>query len=276
MTLSPFENDTQLAALLNRTGEVRRQIEKAERTIETASEYSYGQRRAAEAQEALPRLRDKLAALEAEAMPLHDNWNERRWARYFLVTNGTGHVHSHTSCSTCYFDTPFAWLPELADKTQDEMVEEFGEKACTVCFPTAPVNPRYHAPGRRDRATLDAKAAEKAAKLAAKLEKALLPDGSELRLSDPYDRPKTLIAAQRMLSSKLTDVEMDKLMVAAGHRAYNRAGETEDILTLAEAISAKTGEPVDALLKTGEAKAVKSAAKRWAESEKHAKAMGWS
>jgi len=97
------------------------------------------------------------------------------WNRYFLVTNANGHVHRNQSCSSCYPSTEYAWLPELSGCVEAEMITEFGEKACTVCFPDAPANPAFRGPGRRDREAQAARAAEKAAHQAAKDAKNLAP-----------------------------------------------------------------------------------------------------
>lgn len=66
------------------------------------------------------------------------------WTRAFLaVTNGSGgHVHSSRQCSTCNngnYATQFAWVTEFSGAVEDEIVEAAGERACTVCYPTAPV-----------------------------------------------------------------------------------------------------------------------------------------
>ena len=67
-------------------------------------------------------------------------------------------------CSTCFPTTEYAWLVELADCDEDAMIVDYGEKACTVCFPGAPANPHFNGPGRRDREALAARQAEKDAR----------------------------------------------------------------------------------------------------------------
>lgn len=120
----------------------------------------------AEADRQLGPLEERLAMLVEQARPYNDeigrlNEEFRRrggWARYYLVTNGNGHVHRETSCSTCYPTTQFSWLYTLADKPDSEMVDEFGTTACTVCFPDAPTMPGWQ------KAIKDKAAAEKLAK----------------------------------------------------------------------------------------------------------------
>lgn len=125
------------------------------------------------------------------------------WRRYFLVTNDGGHVHSGTGCSTCFPTTQYAWLVGLADKSEAEMVAEFGEAACTVCFPTAPTMTGFgdgtSAQARRTQAERDKRAAEKVTREADKATKAITaPDGRPLRVG--YDVLRTKVAAQRKLS----------------------------------------------------------------------------
>lgn len=158
------------------------------------------------------------------------------WSRFWLVRDG--HLHSSTGCSTCNKmgkATQFALIPALSGSTETDAVAEYGSMLCTVCYPTAPVEHTDGSiEGRIPREAREAKAAEKAAKLAAKLEKALLPDGSELRLQG-YDRPKTLIAGQRALSAALGNIGF----YGPGHP--DAARWASDARTLADAIAAKTG-----------------------------------
>lgn len=75
-----------------------------------------------------------LAKLEAEF--------SRRggWSRAYLVTDG--HVHSSQGCSSCNrgeFPTRFAWMIDYSGKSHAEIIEAAGERACTICYPDAPV-----------------------------------------------------------------------------------------------------------------------------------------
>jgi hypothetical protein len=164
--------------------------------------------------EQISTLRDELAELQqqlrdlgAATAPYQVEYINRPWNRYFLVKNVNGHVHRGMDCSTCFDSTMYAWLVELADCDEDAMVEEWGERACTVCFPSAPTNPLFNRPARIDREAQEARDAEKATKAAAKAEKAITDvDGSELRLGGRYgDVIKTKIAARNALSGQVQD-----------------------------------------------------------------------
>jgi hypothetical protein len=86
---------------------------------------------------------DRQAELFTSRRPLNDEFVDRGgWTRYWIVTNGNGHVHRSQSCSTCRPTTDFYWLAELSGMTHTKLVELSGERACTVCFPSAPVEAR--------------------------------------------------------------------------------------------------------------------------------------
>ncbi|MFT4471855.1 hypothetical protein ACMX2H_18290 [Arthrobacter sulfonylureivorans] len=83
-------------------------------------------------------LREKKLALQAEAAPLRKIEEAGRWTRFVYVPGG--HVHRWTGCSTLRWDTTQMWLPEYSGADEEELVEAAADAACTVCFPTAPVN----------------------------------------------------------------------------------------------------------------------------------------
>ena len=79
------------------------------------------------------------------------------------------------------------------------MIAEFGEKACTVCFPAAPANPHFNGPGRRDREALAARQAEKDARQAAKDAKRLAADEVFRSPATLNDRVETVAACKEVL-----------------------------------------------------------------------------
>lgn len=96
---------------------------------------------------------------------------ERRggWHRYYLVMNTNGHVHRETNCSTCFPTTRYGWLVNLSGCNEEEMVNEYGETACTVCFPDAPSLPGWAA-------SIERKKAEEAAR-SCQINRAKMTDG---------------------------------------------------------------------------------------------------
>lgn len=89
----------------------------------------------------------ELAARE-EQVPFSTEWKRRNgWTRaYLVITNGQGHVHRSTSCSTCRPTTQFEWLVDYSGATEQEIVDAAGERACTVCYASAPVALRLDRP----------------------------------------------------------------------------------------------------------------------------------
>ena len=84
---------------------------------------------------------DEIAAARADEMAPYEAEFSRRggWTRAFLVvTSGTGHVHSSQRCHTCYPTTQFHWVTKLSGHDEAEIVEAAGERACTICYPSAP------------------------------------------------------------------------------------------------------------------------------------------
>jgi len=203
--MTPVEIDTELARLWGEEQQLdvrlhRAMTRLADREKSTTRYYAS----TVEDDEAeIANLQNSIAALQAEAQPLVDEFFARgRWNRYFLVSNDNGHVHRGTNCSTCFVTTQYSWLVELADCDEDAMIEEWGERACTVCFPSAPTNPLYHRPARIDREAQAARQAEKAQRDAAKATKAIVDvDGQPLR--GEYGVIKTKVAARNELSGAI-------------------------------------------------------------------------
>lgn len=185
------------------------------------------------------------------------------WSRFFRALSSDGHVHSSQACATCHHGnerTKFGWHPELSGKTEAEAVEEFGEKMCTLCFPSAPANPAFHAPGRRDREAMEAKAAEKAARKALKDAKAITnPDGTPLVIVDHGYRETigTLVTARNTLLRTMSDIGFDAVVSPHMDHAESRVA----IEALVTAIAAKTGEAPEAIRTAAQAKADKKTAK---------------
>lgn len=62
------------------------------------------------------------------------------WTRAFIVRGNDGHIHSSMQCRTCRITTQFGWLPDYSGRSEAEIVEAAGRMACTVCYPSAPVD----------------------------------------------------------------------------------------------------------------------------------------
>ncbi len=160
----------------NRTDEIKSQIEKREATIHELS-----------------LKRDELDSI----------WiNNGRWSRAFVVPGG--HVHRTMACHTCFVTTRFWWNVDFSGATEEEIVEAAGDRACTVCYPSAPVDKpsTMFTPDERkteaDRVAREQAKADRAAKAAAK---APTVDGQPLLLPSDnghyMETIKTEVAARQ-------------------------------------------------------------------------------
>lgn len=82
----------------------------------------------------------QIATVTARIGELDDEYDRRGgWTRAFIVRGNDGHIHSSMKCRTCRWNTQFGWLPQYSGRTEAEIVEDAGRMACTVCYPSAPV-----------------------------------------------------------------------------------------------------------------------------------------
>jgi hypothetical protein len=181
-----------------------------QRTEQTDNAYVAS--RAAEALQDLAEAQNALEANEVAQRPLREAYSLRPWTRAFLVTDG--HVHSSMECSTCFPTTAFTWLTQFSDHDEAEIVEAAGERACTVCYPSAPTLRSFEKASAlfteeeaERNAAREQRAAEKAARNAKKIEKALNPDGSEfvIRVDGWTEHFKTETAAVQWAVRTMAD-----------------------------------------------------------------------
>lgn len=179
MTLTtPAEIDTEIARIQSEAARAEQVVTEGLATLDRIAsvqgtyeaDYPWNSyEKQEEASAAVRAAEAKIARLHAEVAPLHAEFAARRWTRYYLVTNTGGHVHWTTGCDTCFPTTAFAWLTEYSGMSHEEFVTLAGEKACTICFPDAPVavlasRTRIEAPeAKARREEREAKAAAKAA-----------------------------------------------------------------------------------------------------------------
>ncbi|MEV0869330.1 hypothetical protein AB0I24_15485 [Brachybacterium paraconglomeratum] len=107
-----------------------------------------------QSQQELEEARQRVEDLE-EAFRIRGGWN-----RAFLVSNANGHVHSSMSCSTCRPTTTFAWMTQYSGAEEDAIVADAGHRACTTCYPSAPLGDAQSLPTKMF--TPDEVAAQKA------------------------------------------------------------------------------------------------------------------
>jgi hypothetical protein len=199
-TATPVEIDTVLADLmtkayaldmerdlnLKRAREIEDGVAKRAAGNLSYSGSSWSQERADEYRAKADKIATQIIVLDEQARPLHEEFTRRGgWTRAFLATSANGHIHSSRSCSTCYATTQFFWFTDLSGHDEAEIVAKAGSDACTVCYPSAPVNdlkrPRsiFSDDEKAAQQAREDRAAAKAARDAKKIEKGLTADGSE-------------------------------------------------------------------------------------------------
>lgn len=118
-------------------------------------------------------LTDSIGALRQDIDTLEAVHGIYTWNRAWIVPGG--HVHKSRDCHSCYPTTQFFLVPEVSAMTETEIVEAAGERACTVCYPSAPVDVLKRttklftrdeeAANAERQAKLDKRAAKEAAKI---------------------------------------------------------------------------------------------------------------
>lgn len=221
------------------------------------------------------RVLDRRAELQAQAdaiadqiRPLNEEFRRRGgWTRAFLVTDG--HVHSSMDCSTCnngFEPTAFTWLPQYSGHDEAEIIEVAAERACTVCYPNAPVATAgpsvLMTPDERTRAEQrDAAAIAKAERLAKKIANGLTEDGSEFVVDYPAERTRYVPnpddptgrtqISQRYMGEKREYFKTEKAAVmwtvSALVDGLQRFGDDRRpaVAAIVEAMAAKHGKPVE-------------------------------
>lgn len=137
--MTPAEIDGELAKIHEERMKVLARLIGYRRLVEETEDPGSGRGRRHWLSRLVEKGEAKLSELEAAAEPYGAEFTRRGgWRRYFLVTSSDGHIHRGMHCETCYPRTRYAWLPDLSDCDEEAMVEKYGMKACTVCFPAAP------------------------------------------------------------------------------------------------------------------------------------------
>lgn len=262
--MTPPDVDAELAEQWNGVYRVWDKLDEAKATLERMRRYRHSD--PDEQQRVLDRiqtLRAQSARLIARTKPYDDEWERRgRWSRAYLVDNPNGHLHRSRACSQCFPTTRFYWVTELSGKDEQEIVEQAGADACTTCYPSAPVE-TLNRPSQIDsprRAEQRAAQEERARRTAERAAKRILDPatGQPLRVIERSFRDGTLRPGAEFKTERGAEIEAvqglaSKLWYGDDHPSAPAWDATAR--AVAEAIAAKHGEPVDAVMQRLEAKA---------------------
>jgi hypothetical protein len=209
---------------------------------------------------------------EAQKPGTTEYTNRGGWGRAYIVSGG--HVHRSTGCSTLYLTTVIYWLTELSGMDEDAIVELAGERACTVCYPSAPVNvlarrSQLSTPDEREAAEARAqRAAEQAARKSKATANAPTASGEPLKVSTGryHEVFKTERAALQWASAEIAS--------AGFYERELTDIEQAGVAQVAEAVAEKRGVPATEVRAEIETKAAAKLVRDRKESEKHTKALG--
>lgn len=83
-------------------------------------------------------LQQRLVDAQNKINVLENVYDTYGWTRAYIVPGG--HVHSDYHCHTLFPETERFLVAEVSGMTEDEIVAKAGERACTICYPSAPSN----------------------------------------------------------------------------------------------------------------------------------------
>jgi hypothetical protein len=240
--------------------------------------------------QAMGHLREELKELETKALPFQNEYVRRGgWTRVFLAKSVNGHAHNGTECSTCHNGearTQFAWLIRYSGLPESEIVADAGERACTACYPSAPVDAKGTKMFTPDEEEAQRRREEREAARAKKAQEAAdkgitTPEGQPLDIGSNNfrDIAKTLRTAETAATDFLVSLLQEKRYAADPTLAWMY---TEGITTekrqkqhahlawwTIRAIAAKKGQTFEETFKVHEKKAeakLRKMERDWAKS----------
>jgi hypothetical protein len=277
-TQTPAEIDTALAAIYeeiydaqHKAGQIERDIKHYRNAI--AQGRTYISQDDVDRQEArLDEVKAEILRLYRSCAPYNEEFDRRGgWTRAWLVDNQGGHVHRSMDCSTCFPTTRFGWLPQVSGLDEDEIVAQAGERACTVCYPSAPAevlnNPSaLELPKRREERL--AREAEAAKRNEAKVAKSLSLDGSVVKVRWDHETEvwnswkNTMDVRHEKGWKELKTYRAAELFVVEALSGVGYDHPSQDVIDhVLELMAAKKGVSVEEIREPLAAKAAKKRAK---------------
>lgn len=193
--------------------------------------------------------------IAAQLAAIHAEYTRRSgWTRaYLVITSGRGHVHRSTACSTCYPTTTFGLLPQVSGSTEAEIIDAAGERACTVCYPDAPVEARAK-PTQLFSAdeTAAAKAREERAAAKAAREAKKTADALPAPVETQWETVTSLRAARTEIVNAMESIDL----------GYGDPAYVTDRDALAGAIAEKEGKTVEQVIAEAEKRKAQRAKRR--------------
>jgi hypothetical protein len=88
--------------------------------------------------EKIAEIKSEIFKVNRQIRDLDAIYDQDPWTRAFLVLASNGHVHSSMDCNTCFDTTRYNWLIQYSNDDENTIVEDAGQDACTICYPSAP------------------------------------------------------------------------------------------------------------------------------------------
>ncbi|APX31867.1 hypothetical protein BH708_03055 [Brachybacterium sp. P6-10-X1] len=175
-------------------------------------------------QEKAEHAREQVDDLE-EAFRIRGGWN-----RAFLVANANGHVHSSTNCSSCRPTTQYAWMTDYSGADEKAIVADAGYRACTACYPTAPVGDQRSLPTKmltdeekQDEASREKERAARSEKKAKAAANAPTSTGEPLMVADGMSRHPETLKTERTARSWAIDGVLEEASFVAYREQFDDA-----------------------------------------------------
>jgi hypothetical protein len=209
----------------------------------------YSQERLDTAQAEHRKLTSWIQSLNDCLSPLQKEFTRRGgWSRAWLaITNGRGHVHQGEACPRLYRDghgnvtTLLELVWQLSGADEAAIVEAAGERACTTCYPSAPVDVLKRATRifsedeRAKQAAREERDVKRAAKAAKAEENAITnPDGTPL-----LDAFRGVIKTVRTAEMEYVDTVTNLQYYANRSNASWQAEQAEYLTRLTAALAHK-------------------------------------
>jgi len=133
------EIDTELSNLYNEEWNIKEKIFGYQDSLEFyIKNPKYANDNVAHYEKQIEILKQKLVPIKKRQRELNEIYNQDPWTRAYLVVSSVGHVHKDMYCSTCFPQTRYQWLVQYSNDDEKTIVEDAGQDACTVCYPSAP------------------------------------------------------------------------------------------------------------------------------------------
>jgi len=130
--------DTELSSWYDKRWIAIGKLESVEDSIKFNKKHYPNSEKIQESIEKASKIKLEIAYINIEIGKLNAIYKQDPWTRAFLVINSNGHVHSSTDCNTCFDTTRYNWLVQYSNDDENTIVEDAGQDACTICYPSAP------------------------------------------------------------------------------------------------------------------------------------------